>query len=419
MGMTMSEKILARTSGEKEVKAGEIVEAEIDQGMTHCGGGPLFFRALSDLNPKTMKALDKLIVMIGHTMPPIAGRATSQDIVRKNVKRYHLEKNFYDSKYGVMHNVMMWKGFVRPGDLIVATDSHTTTMGVLGAFATGIGPTELAYAVTFGKIWLMVPETIKIVLKGKLPKYVFSKDIGLYLAGKYGTDMAQYKAIEFSGPLVEDLSIDSRTTLCVMGVELGAKAAMFPPDAKTIAYVKERTARPFTTMLPDKDATYVQVIEVDVEGLEPLIACPHDVGNVKPISEVEGKMIHQATIGTCTNGGYEDLEIGAKILKGRKVNPGVRFYITPNTAEVYAKAIQTGVAGTLMEAEAVLVNAQCGSCSGHIGVLSPGEVCLAAHNRNFKGRMGNPDSEIFLASPATVAASAIEGKITNPKKYLS
>lgn len=418
MGMTMSEKILARASGKKGVGAGEIVEAEIDRGMTHCGGGPLFFRALADLNPKKMKAIDKLIVMIGHTMPPIAGRANSQEIVRKNVKKYHLENNFYDSKYGVMHTVMMWKGHVRPGDLIVATDSHTTTMGVLGAFATGIGPTELAYAVTFGKIWLRVPETIKIVLKGNLKKHVFSKDIGLYLAGMYGTDMAQYKAIEFTGPLAENLSIDARTTLCVMGVELGAKAAMFPPDEKTVAYTKSRTNRPFVPVHSDPDATYVQVIEVDVGELEPQIACPHDVGNVKPLSQIEGKTIHQATIGTCTNGGYEDLEIAAKILKGRKVNRGVRFYITPTTAEVYAQVVKSGVAETLIEAEAVLVNAQCGSCSGHIGVLSPGEVCLAAQNRNFKGRMGSPDSEIFLASPATVAASAIEGKITNPRNYI-
>ena len=418
MGMTMSEKILARASRKKEVIAGEIVEAEIDRGMTHCSGGPLFFRALSELNPEKIKAIDKLIVIIGHTMPPISGRASNQDLVRKNVRKYHLENNFYDSKFGVMHNVMMWKGHVRPGDLIVATDSHTTTMGVLGAFATGIGPTELAYAVTFGKIWLRVPETIKIILKGKLQKHVFSKDIGLHLAGTYGTDIAQYKAIEFTGPLANDLSIDARTTLCVMGVELGAKAAMFAPDEKTINYVKSVTDRPFTPLLPDQDAKYIQVIEVDAKSLEPKIACPHDVGNVKSVSELEGKVIHQATIGTCTNGGYEDLEIAAKILKGKKVNRGVRLYITPTTAEVYARAAKTGLAEIFTEAEAVVVNAQCGSCSGHIAVLCPGEVCLAAQNRNFKGRMGSPDSEIFLASPATVAASAIEGKITNPKKYL-
>jgi len=199
-----------------------------------------------------------------------------------------------------------------------------------------------------------------------------------------------------------------------MGVELGAKAAMVPPDETTVRYVEERTDKPFDPLLPDKDATYAQVIEVDVGTLEPLIACPHDVGNVKPVSEAEGKTIHQATVGTCTNGGYDDLEV----LAGRKVHPGVRFYVTPNTAETYLRAMESGILKTLMEAEAVVVNAQCGSCSGHIGVLSAGEVCIAAQNRNFKGRMGSPDSEIFLASPATAAASAIEGKITNPKKYL-
>ncbi len=419
MGMTMSEKILARAAGKSAVKAGEIVEAQIDQGMTHCGGGPLFFRAMAELDPKTIKAKDKLVVIIGHSMPPIAGRARNQDIVRKNVEKYGLQDNFYDSKYGVMHNVMMWKGYVRPGELIVATDSHTTTMGTLGAFATGIGPTELAYAVSFGKIWLRVPETIKVVLKGKLKKHVASKDVGLYLAGKYGTDMAQYKAIEFTGPAIDDWSIDARETLCVMGVELGAKAAMMPADAKCVAWVKQRTDKPFTPQFSDPDAQYLQVIEVDVGTLEPQIAFPHDVGNVKPFAEAEGKVIQQASIGTCTNGNYEDLEIAAKVLAGRKVHPKVRCYITPNTAEVYNQAVQSGIAATLMQAEAVLVNAQCGSCSGHIGVLSDGEVCIAAHNRNVKGRMGNRNSEIFLASPAAVAASAIEGRITNPSKYLS
>jgi homoaconitase/3-isopropylmalate dehydratase large subunit len=203
-----------------------------------------------------------------------------------------------------------------------------------------------------------------------------------------------------------------------MGVELGAKAAMFPPDEKTIVYVRERTQRPFTPLFPDADAPYIQTIEVEANHLEPQIACPHDVGNVKPIFEVEGTPIHQATIGTCTNGGYEDLEIAAKILQGRKVHPRVRFYITPATAEVCRKAVASGLAETLIKAEAILVNAQCGSCSGHIGVLSPGEVCLAAQNRNFRGRMGSPDSKIYLASPATVAASALEGIITNPQKYL-
>ena len=418
MGMTMSEKILARASGLKEVKAGDIVDAEIDQGMTHCAGGPLFFKALENLNPKKIKAIEKLIVIIGHTMPPIAGRATNQDLVRKNVYKYHLENNFYDSRYGVMHNVMMMQGLVRPGDLIVATDSHTTTMGALGAFATGIGPTELAYAITFGKIWLMVPETIKINLKGNLKSYVFSKDIVLHIAAIYGTDLAQYKAIEFDGPLARELSIDARTTMCVMGVELGAKAAMFQPDEKAIRFVKERTQKEFTPMFPDDDAIYSQILEIDVEKIEPQIACPHDVGNVKLVSAVKGKKIQQATIGTCTNGNYEDLEIASRILKGRKVNSRVRLYITPNTIEVYEKAIKSGIIETFIQSGAVIVNPQCGSCSGHHAVLSPGEVCIAAQNRNFKGRMGSPDSDIYLASPATVAASAIEGEITNPNKYI-
>ena len=418
MGMTMSEKILARASGLKQVKAGDIVDAVIDQGMTHCGGGPLFFKALENLNPKKMEAIEKLIVIIGHTMPPIAGRATNQDVVRKNVYKYHLENNFYDSRHGVMHNVMMMQGLARPGDLIVATDSHTTTMGALGAFATGIGPTELAYAITFGKIWLMVPETIKINLKGSLKNHVFSKDVVLYIAGLYGTDLAQYKAIEFDGPLAKALSIDARTTMCVMGVELGAKVAMFQPDDKAIRFVKERTQKEFTPMFPDDDAIYLQTLEIDVEKIEPQIACPHDVGNVKLVSAITGKKIQQATIGTCTNGNYEDLEVASRILKGRKVNPRVRLYVTPNTIEVYEKAIKSGIIETFIKSGAVIVNPQCGSCSGHHAVLSPGEVCIAAQNRNFKGRMGSPDSEIYLASPATVAASAIEGEITNPKKYI-
>jgi 3-isopropylmalate/(R)-2-methylmalate dehydratase large subunit len=418
MGMTMSEKILARASGLKEVKAGDIVDAEIDQAMTHCSGGPIFFKQLEILNPKKIKALDKLIVIIGHTMPPIVGRATGQDIIRKNVYKYKIEHNFYETRYGVMHNVMMWKGHVRPGELFVATDSHTPTMGALGAFAIGIGPTELAYTITFGKVWLRVPETIRIVLTGQLKKHVSAKDIALYLTGNYGTELAQYKTLEFAGPLAESLSLDGRTTLCAMGTELGAKAVMFPPNEKTIQYVKERTNKPFTPIYSDPDAAFLQTIEINADLLEPLIACPHDPGNVKPISELEGTVIHQATIGTCTNGGFEDLEIAAQILKNRKIHPRVRLYIIPNTMEVYMRAMQAGLFQILIEAGGVITNPQCGFCSGHIGILVPGDVCLAAQNRNFKGRMGSPDAEIYLSSPATVAASAIEGKMTNPRKYL-
>lgn len=419
MGMTLSEKILARAGGLKAAKAGNIVDAEIDQAMTHCGGGPIFFKQLENLGAKKFKALDKLIVMIGHTMPPIAGRASSQDIIRNNVYKYGLEKNFYETRYGVMHNVLMWKGHVRPGELFVATDSHTPTMGALGAFAIGIGPTELAYTITFGKVWLRVPETIRVVLKGKFKKYVSAKDIALHLTGTYGTDIAQYKTLEFAGPLAKELSHDGRTTLCAMSTELGAKAALFPPTEKTTQYVKERTSKPFTPVYSDPDAYFSQTIEVNVDTLEPLVAAPHDPGNVKPVSEVEGTVIQQATIGTCTNGGYEDLEVAAQVLKGRQISPRVRLYIIPNTMEVYMQAMESGVMKTLIESGAVIANPQCGFCSGHIGVLVPGEVCLAAQNRNFKGRMGSPESELYLGSPATVAASAIEGKITNPKKYLS
>ena len=419
MGMTMSEKILARAAGLKASKAGDIVDAEIDQAMTHCGGGPIFFKQLEILGAKKFKAIDKLIIMIGHTIPPIAGRANSQDIIRKAVYKYGLEKNFYETRFGVMHNVLMWKGHVRPGELFVATDSHTPTMGALGAFAIGIGPTELAYTITFGKVWLRVPETIRIMLKGNFKRYTSAKDIALHLSGTYGTDIAQYKTLEFAGPLSEELSHDGRTTLCAMSTELGAKAALFPPTEKVLQYVKERTNKPFTPLYSDPDASFIQTIEVDASKLEPLVAAPHDPGNVKPVSEVEGTVIHQATIGTCTNGGYEDLEVAAQILKDRQISPRVRLYIIPNTMEVYMRAMKSGVMETLIQAGAVIANPQCGFCSGHIGVLVPGEVCMAAQNRNFKGRMGSPEADLYLGSPATAAASAIEGKITNPKKYLA
>jgi 3-isopropylmalate/(R)-2-methylmalate dehydratase large subunit len=419
MGMTMSEKILARASGVKAVKAGDIVDAQIDQAMTHCSGGPMFFKYLEALNAKEMKALDKLIVIICSTVPPIAGRTPGQDTLRKKVRKYNIEKNFYDSHYGVMHNVMMWKGHVRPGELFVANDSHTPTLGALGAFGTGIGPTEMAYTITFGSLWLRVPETIRIVLTGRLKNHVFANDIGLHLMGTYGTDVAQYKTIEFSGPLADALSLDGRTTLCAMGTEMGAKTVLFPPTEATIRYVKERTDKPFAPAYSDPDAAFLQTIEVDAAALEPLVACPHDPGNVKPISAVEGTTIHQATIGTCANGGYEDLESAARVLKNRKVSPRVRLYVIPNTMDVFLRAMQSGVMQTIIEAGGVVGNPQCGFCAGHVGVLVPGEVCMAAQHRNFQGRMGSPEADIYLGSPATVAASAIEGNIANPKKYLS
>jgi len=416
--VNICEKILARASGKKEVSPGEIVEAKVDMAMVNEITGPLAIEAFHEIGIEKVWDNQRIVMVLDHQIPADSVKSAElHKIMRKFAKEQGIQ-HFYDVGFGgVCHQVMVEKGHVRPGELIVGADSHTCTYGALGAFGTGIGSTEMAAVFATGRIWLKVPETIKISVTGTFQRFVTAKDLILNVIGQIGADGALYKAIEFNGSTIESLSISERMTLCNMAVEAGAKTGIINPDEKTILYVRNRTNEPFKPLTSDFDAEYEKTIEIDVSGLEPQIACPHSVDNVKSASEVEGTPINQAFIGSCTNGRIEDLRLAAEIIKGRKISNGVRFLVTPASQEVYLQALREGLLETFVEAGACVCNPTCGACfGGHMGLLADGETCISSSNRNFIGRMGSPKAKIYLASPATVAASAIKGEITDPRR---
>jgi len=419
MGMTMAEKALARASRKKVVYPLEFVTAEIDLLMGH---DLSFFAAYMMMVGHGIQKVwdpDKIVVVIDHFVPaPNVSYAGIHKNIRENVRKLGIKK-FHDAGSGICHQVLPEKGYALPGKLIVGGDSHTTTYGALGAASTGIGVSELAYVMAKGSLWFMTPETIKFNLVGSLPEMVSAKDIILKIAGQYSCEVAQYKSIEFTGPGARALSIDQRLTICNMGVEIGAKFAFFETDEKSMAYLKSRTNQPVEHFGPDPDARYSATYELDVSKLEPLVACPHNVDNVKPVSELKDIHVDQAVLGSCTNGRMEDFKRAAAVIKGRKVAPGVRFLVIPASQEIYNQLESKGLIRIFLDAGAILVPAGCGPClGGHMGVLAPGETAISSTNRNFKGRMGSPESFIYLGSAETVAASAIEGKIADPRKYI-
>ncbi|MBP1729935.1 MAG: homoaconitate hydratase family protein [Deltaproteobacteria bacterium] len=417
--MTIVEKILARASGKKHVAPGNYVTADIDMAMM-----PENFRLIRGLLAKagikedSFKVWDpeKFVAITDHRVPPTTLVTANAHKMVRDLARSLGVKYFYDVFPGVCHQVMVEKGHVLPGHLIVGADSHTTTYGALNAAATGTGASEMAYVMKTGKLWFRVPETIKFLITGKLPEYVSSKDVILHIAGKYSVEVAQYKAIEWTGPAVDDMSIDARLTMGNMSVELGAKFGIFRADKKTYEYLKARTDKPFEPVDPDPDAVYAETYTIDASSLEPQIAFPHNVGNVKGVSAAKDIAIDQAVIASCCHGRIEDLEIAARIVKGKKVYPGVRFYVAPASQEEYKKALDRGIISTLVDAGVIVGNPSCGFCTGIQGVLADDEACVAATPRNFKGRMGSNDARIYLASAATVAASALAGKIVDPRE---
>ncbi|MEM1566210.1 MAG: homoaconitase large subunit [Candidatus Bathyarchaeia archaeon] len=416
--MNISEKILARASGRKEVSPGEIVEANVDMAMVNDITGPLTIETFYKIGVSKVWDNSRIVMVLDHQVP--ADSAKSAEL-HKIVRRFAKEQNipyFYDVGFGgVCHQVMVEKGHVRPGELIVGADSHTCTYGALGAFGTGIGSTEMAAVFATGKIWLKVPETIKFNVVGEFQKFVGAKDLILSIIGQIGADGANYKAMEFDGPVIKNMNVSDRLTICNMAVEAGAKTGIINPDEKVMAYIKNRTDRQITPLKSDAGASYEKIIDLDVSSLEPQVACPSSVDNVKPVSEVEGTPIDQAFIGSCTNGRIEDLRIAAEIVKGKKIKNGVRFIVTPASHEVYLQALREGILETLAEAGACVSNPTCGACfGGHMGLLAEGETCISSSNRNFTGRMGSPKAKIYLASPATVAASALKGEITDPRR---
>ena len=418
MGKTFTEKILALKSGKKSTVAGEIVTVSPDIVLSHDNTAAIS-KKFKQIGVKTVKYPGKIVVPLDHCVPAASEKyASNHKIIREFVKEQAIE-NFYDINTGVCHQILPEKGHVLPGTLILGADSHTTTYGAFGAFSAGIGRSEVASIWATDKIWLKVPETIKINIKGKIPLGVYPKDIILYIIGNLGADGVLYKAVEFSGNVVKEMSISGRMTLCNMAVEMGAKNGYVEPDEKTVQWLSSRTGEKYEIIKSDSDANFEKVINFEVDELQPQIACPHTVDNVKSVSEVKGIKIDQALIGTCTNGRIEDLKIASEVLKGRKISKNTRLLVFPASMEVYAEAMELGIFQELVKSGAVIMNPGCGPCLGaHEGVLAPGEICLSTANRNFKGRMGCKEAEVYLASPATVAASALCGEITDIRGYL-
>jgi homoaconitate hydratase family protein len=417
MGMTLAQKILARASGLKEVSPGEYVMAEIDIAMAHDGMAGVA-RILGEAGIEKVWNPENIVNLLDHYTPsPTVQAAETRKLVEDAVKKFGIS-NYYGQNAGVCHQVLPEKGFVLPGMLIVGTDSHTTTYGAFGAAGTGIGFSEMAYVMTTGKLWFRVPETIKFTLQGAMPPKVMSKDVILHIAEKYTTEVAQYKSVEFDGEAAIDMTIESRMTMSNMAVEIGAKFGFFTPDEKVSHFLSSRTDRPFKLINPDRDALYDAVYSIDVSELEPKVALPFAVDNVKSVNDVKDVKIDQAVLGSCTNGRLEDLLAAAGILAGRHIHPQTRMLVVPASSEVYKDALAEGALKTFIDAGAIICPPGCGPCFGaHMGLLAAGEKCIATINRNFKGRMGSPEAEVYLASPATVAASAIEGKITDPRNF--
>lgn len=417
MGQTIIEKILSQKSG-KQVRTGELVISDVDLMMGHDFNAAMTIEVFNELGATQVAKPDKTYFVFDHAVPaPNENYARIQQKVEKFVKEQNI--GFYPPGEGICHQLFPERGHVKPGDVVVGSDSHTCTYGALNAFSTGLGSTDLAVALMTGQLWFKVPPTIRVNYIGELPKNVFSKDLLLYTARNLRADGALYKCIEYGGPVIKSLSVDARMTMSNMAVEMGAKAGIMEADEKTVAWLRERCQGEITPVFPDSDADYEQVYYFDVTGLSPQIACPHDVDNVCDIEAVEGTPVHSAFIGSCSNGRLEDLRIAAEILKGRKISKHMRLYIIPASRQILLKAIEEGIITILLESGALLEAPCCGPCGGICGGI-PGdnENMISTATRNFKGRAGNPKSNIYLASPATVAASALEGCITHPKKYL-
>lgn len=417
MGKTFTEKILGRKAG-KDVRAGEVVTVSPDYILSHDNTAAII-QEFRKLGLAHVRAPEKIVVILDHVVPAASEKyAQNHKTIREFVAGQGI-RNFFDINCGICHQVFSEKGFALPGKLVVGSDSHTTSYGALGALAAGVGRTEVACLWATDETWLRVPETIRIDLEGRLPPGVFAKDLILKIIGDGGADRANYKAVEFAGKAVKEFSIASRLVLANMAAEMGAKNGYVEPDNMTLEWLKGRGRAEFEIVSSDPDAQFEDILEYDLSSLVPQVACPHTVDNVKPVTEVEGVAFHEALIGTCTNGRIEDLEVAAGILKGKKIHPGIRALVLPASQDIYLDAMQKGFLAILAEAGCVILNPGCGPCLGaHEGILAPGEVALSTANRNFRGRMGSRDSEIYLASPATVAASSVEGIITDPRKYL-
>lgn len=410
MGLTLTEKLLAQASNQDSVSPYDFVIANVNYVMAHDSTGPLAMEGVSKIG-KGVFDPNKVVIVFDHFYPAPSVDAAKLHVVSRRFVHSHDLPNFLTD--GVCHQLLVER-FVNPGDVVVGADSHTCTLGAVGAFATGLGSTDVAGTMATGKCWFMVPESIKIVISGSTGAGVFAKDVTLHIIGTLSADGALYKAVEFTGDYVKKASVSSRLTLCNMAVEMGAKNGVIEADEKTQAYLGRR-GRNFRS---DNEAEYSDIFMFEVDGLEPMVACPSMVDNVKPVTSVEGEKIDQAYIGTCTNGRLEDLEVAARILKNRRIPREFRLFIAPASSKIYLEAFNRGFIDIFIKSGAIISNPGCGPCIGrHGGVLAPGEACITTQNRNFCGRMGHPDAAIYLASPATVSASALSGEITDPRGF--
>ncbi len=420
MGMTLTEKILARHAGLDRVEPGQIINANVDLVLANELSAAVAIGVMRGMKgASNVFDSEKIALVEDHFVPAKDAQSAKLAKLMKDFAAEQNIKHFFDvGRGGIEHVVLPQEGLVAPGEVIVGGDSHTCTYGALGAFATGMGSTDIAAAFVLGEVWLKVPATIKIIYNGELGRMVYAKDLMLRTVGELGIDGATYRAIEYHGTTIDDMSITGRITMANMAIEAGAKNGIFHADAKAIAFVKERTDRPFIVERTDDDAVYERVMTIDVANLEPQVACPHTPDNVHPISEVtrDDIPVDQVFIGSCTNGYIEDLRIVAKILDGKKVAPNLRVIVNPGSQQVWMQAASEGVLTTLAAAGCAVNTPGCGACfGGHMGTLGDGERAISTTNRNYVGRMGSPKSEVYLASPATCAASALSGKITDPR----
>lgn len=420
MGMTAVEKIFSKHTG-KDVKAGEFVFANVDLVLSNDITSPLTVEQFEKIGAKTVFDKDRIALVPDHFTPNKDVQSASNSKLLREFARKHRITHYYEiGRMGIEHALLPEEGLTLPGDLIVGADSHTCTYGAVGALGIGIGSTDAAVAMATGKLWFRVPETIKFIFSGKLRPWVGGKDLVLAAISEIGVDGARYMAIEFSGDAIRELSMDGRFTMCNMAVEAGAKTAFVEPDEKTIEYVKPKAKRSFAPEVSDPDARFAQEMQIGVDDMEPLVACPPSPANVKPVSELKDISIDQVVIGSCTNGRLEDLRIAASVLKGKTVHPRVRMIVIPATQRVYKDALKEGLVEIFLDAGAAFSTPTCGPClGGHMGVLAEGERAISTTNRNFIGRMGHPKSEVYLANPAVAAASGVLGRIGGPEEVLS
>ncbi|HHW20376.1 MAG TPA: 3-isopropylmalate dehydratase large subunit [Thermodesulfovibrio thiophilus] len=418
MGMTIAEKILAAHSNKREVTPGEIINANLDIVLANDITAPIAIKEFEKLGVNDVFDKEKIALIPDHFTPQKDIKAAEQcKLLREFALKYKIKYYYEVGRVGIEHALLPEEGIVLPGDLVIGADSHTCTYGALGAFATGVGSTDVAIAFATGECWFKVPESIKFIYYGKIKKWVSGKDLILYTIGDIGVDGASYMAMEFSGETIESLPMSGRMTMCNMAIEAGAKTGIIIPDKITEEYVKPRAKRVYKFYTSDPDAYYTEIKEYDCSQISPMVACPHLPSNAKPARELSHVKIDQVVIGSCTNGRLEDLREAAMILKGKKVHPEVRMIIIPATQKIYMQALKEGLIEIFIEAQAAVSTPTCGPClGGHMGILARGEKAIATTNRNFVGRMGHPESEVYLSSPAVAAASGILGRIGTPEE---